>query len=120
MIGNVNELLFRDPDHFVAGELHKHGANWAEIAKLAPSLQREEVLSWIGNKVSIFPYCRHFKGTFKEERSRGSVTIPISPPTDCSRICQNNAIKSTEIRCNFSSGQGWPSNSTSYRFTVNS
>ena len=81
MIGNVNELLFRDPDHFVAGELHKHGANWAEIAKLAPSLQREEVLSWIGNKVSIFPYCRHFKGTFKGERYDSD-----QPPTDCSRI----------------------------------
>ena len=37
--GHVDELLFRDPDHFVAGELHKHAANWAEIAKLAPSLQ---------------------------------------------------------------------------------
>ena len=52
----------------MAGELHKHAANWAEIAKLAPSLQQEQVLSWIGNKVSIFPYFRHFKGTFKGER----------------------------------------------------
>ena len=25
------------------------------------------MLSWIGNKVSIFPYFRHFKGTFKGE-----------------------------------------------------
>ena len=68
MIGHVNELLFPDPDHFVAGELHKYGANWAEIAKLAPSFHRKEVLSWIGNKVSIFPYFRHFKGTFKGQR----------------------------------------------------
>ena len=68
VVGHVDELLFRDPDHFMAGELHKHAANWAEIAKLAPSLQQEEVLSWIGNKVSIFPYFRHFKGTFKGER----------------------------------------------------
>ena len=67
VIGHVDELLFRDPDHFVAGELHKHGTNWTEIAKLIP-LHREEVLSWIGNKVSIFPYFRHFKGTFKGER----------------------------------------------------
>ena len=50
----------------MAGELDKHAANWAEIAKLAP-LHREEVLSWIGNKVSMFPYFRHFKGTFKVE-----------------------------------------------------
>jgi len=63
----MDELLFRDPDNFVAGELHKHAANWAEIAKLAPSLHQEEVLSWIGNKVSIFPYFRHFKRTFKVE-----------------------------------------------------
>lgn len=25
-------------------------------------------MSWIGNKVSIFPYFRHFKGAFKGER----------------------------------------------------
>ena len=65
IIGHVEELLFRDPDNFVAGELHKHITQWAEIAKLAPSSHQEEVLSWIGNKVSIFPYFKHFKGTFK-------------------------------------------------------
>ena len=67
VIGHVDELLFRDPEHFVAGELDKHAANWAEIVKLAP-LHWEEVLSWIGNKVSIFPYFRHFKGTFNRKR----------------------------------------------------
>ena len=36
-IGHVDELLFRDPNHFVVGELHNHAANWAEIAKQAPS-----------------------------------------------------------------------------------
>ena len=45
----------------MAGELHKHAANWAEIAKLAPSLHQEEVLSWIGNKVSSFLYFIHLK-----------------------------------------------------------
>lgn len=30
---HVDELLFRDPVHFVVGELHKHAANWAENAK---------------------------------------------------------------------------------------
>ena len=67
IIGHVEELLFRDPDTFVAGELHKRITQWAEIAKLAPSSHQEEVLSWIGNKVSIFPYFKHFKGTFKGE-----------------------------------------------------
>lgn len=67
IIGHVEELLFRDPDTFMAGELHKRITQWAEIAKLAPSSHQEEVLSWIGNKVSIFPYFKHFKGTFKGE-----------------------------------------------------
>ena len=83
VIGHVDELLFQDPDHFVVGELYKLAANWAEVAKLAPSLHQEEVLSWIGNKVSIFPYFRNFKQSLT-----GSVTIPISYPTG---LFKNNA-----------------------------
>ena len=52
--GHVDELMFRDPDHFVVGELHNHAAYWAEIARLAPSLNQEAF--------------RHLKGTFKGER----------------------------------------------------
>ena len=81
IIGHVEELLFWDPDNFVARELHKHITQWAEIAKLAPSSHQEEVLSWIGNKVSIFPYFKHFR-----ERSRGNITIPIGHPTNCLKI----------------------------------
>ena len=34
---------------------------------MVPSSNQEEVLSWIDKKVSIFPYFKHFKGTFKGE-----------------------------------------------------
>ena len=34
------------------------------------------------------------------------------------RICQNNAIRSPEIQCNFSSGSGWSIKPTSYRLSL--
>ena len=84
VVGQVSELLFQDPDHFVAGELHKHAPTWAEIAKLVPSSNQEEVLSWTDKKVSsIFRYFKHFKGRFKGEHYD-----PDQPPH---RIFKNNA-----------------------------
>lgn len=65
IVGDVKWLKFRDPDAFIAGELHNHGSVWDEIAGETPSMKHKEVLNWIHNKVSIFPYFKHFKGTFK-------------------------------------------------------
>ena len=52
-LGDVGDLLFRDPEHFRAGELHVMGS---------PSLHQSEVLAWIEGKVSDFPYFQHFQG----------------------------------------------------------
>lgn len=67
MIGDVGWLRFRDPNSFVAGKLHDHMTFWRELAERHPFSKQEEVLDWIGNKVSIFRYLQHFKGTFKGE-----------------------------------------------------
>ena len=67
-IGDVRELFFRDPDHFRAGELHSHSSFWETIAERNPSTMKTEVLGWIRDKVSIFPYFQHFTGFFKGER----------------------------------------------------
>lgn len=53
--GDVDKLMFWNPDHFVARKLHRHAANWVEIAKLTPPLNHGEVLSWIENKVRSQP-----------------------------------------------------------------
>ena len=54
------QLLIRDPDSFIAGEIHpevwdrmsKDLANWAEI------------MGWINNMVSVHDYLQHFKGQY--------------------------------------------------------
>jgi len=66
-IGNVEHLVYRDPNNFRAGELHHHLEHWRYIAKMADG-KDNEVLRWIESKVSIEPYFHHFKGTFKGEQ----------------------------------------------------
>jgi hypothetical protein len=49
-------LLFRDPNSFYAGELHQHSEQWELIVGEQPTPRQEQVLKWIREKVSIFPY----------------------------------------------------------------
>ena len=66
-LGDVGDLLFRDPQHFRAGELHEHVDSWKEIVTGNPAFHQSEVLSWIESKVSVFPFFQHFSGVFKGE-----------------------------------------------------
>ena len=67
LIGDISELFFRDPNRFRAGELHNHFEHWQYIAQESPSRQRAQILGWIRDKVSIQPFFRHFKGSFRGE-----------------------------------------------------
>lgn len=67
-LGDVRELFFRDPNLFRVGELNSHLSFWERIAERKPSTTKTEVLGWIRNKVSIFPYFQHFTGSFKGKR----------------------------------------------------
>ena len=69
LIGDISELLFRDPNSFKAGELHNHFEYWQYIATHSPSPQQTEILGWMRDKVSVQPYFKHFKGCFKGEVS---------------------------------------------------
>ena len=51
-------LPFRDPNCFIAGNLHKHYEEWE---KLNPN---GEILSWLRDGVNIDNYFKHFKGNF--------------------------------------------------------
>jgi hypothetical protein len=81
-IGDIERLAFRDPNHFIAGELHRHIASWESIAEQAPSANQHEVLEWITHQVSIFPYFHHFKGIFKGEQFDSTLPLP--------RVFRNN------------------------------
>ena len=67
-LGDPRDLIFRDPNHFRAGELHAHSAQWCSLVGEHPTAQQIQVLRWIEGKVPIFPYFRHFKGSFKVAR----------------------------------------------------
>lgn len=67
-LADANTLLFRDPNNFVAGELHRHPEAWREIFQSAPHYpQALEVINWIVCKVDIHQYFVHFKGSYKGE-----------------------------------------------------
>ena len=67
LIGDISELLFRDPNRFRAGELHSHFEYWQYIAQESRSPQQAQILGWIRDKVSIQPFFRLFKGSFRGE-----------------------------------------------------
>ena len=63
---NGKDLIFRNPDYFVAGELHHHSDTWNRI--LEGYHKRDEVLGFIHSKVSVFDFMVPFKGDFKGKR----------------------------------------------------
>ncbi|KXJ06330.1 Protein LIGHT-DEPENDENT SHORT HYPOCOTYLS 5 [Exaiptasia diaphana] len=66
-IGDIDHLVFRDPKCFRAGELHQCARYWDEILDTSADQIQADVRTWIHDKVSIFPFMQHFKGTFKGE-----------------------------------------------------
>ena len=59
LIGDISELLFRDPNCFRAGELHNHFEYWQYIARDSSSPRQAQILGWIRDKVSIKPFFKH-------------------------------------------------------------
>ena len=53
VVGDISELIFRDPDCFTAGELHNDIEYCRCITRSRPSPQQTEILGCIGDKVSI-------------------------------------------------------------------
>jgi hypothetical protein len=64
-LGDPSTVIFRDPASFYAGEVHAHAHFWEKILGPSPTDQQADVLDWIRNKVSLFPYFQPFRGTFK-------------------------------------------------------
>ena len=58
-----NSLSFRNPDEFVAGELHRHVDKWEEI--LAQHPKQDEILSYIKSKVDVQDFFTHYRGDFQ-------------------------------------------------------
>ena len=58
-------LAFRDPDAFVAGNIHNLLPSWNRIAAVAPFDRAQEVLKWIKYKVDVHDFFAPFKGDYK-------------------------------------------------------
>jgi hypothetical protein len=46
-LGTINDLQFRDPNHFIAGELHHHCDAWEKLLDHSRNPQQLQVLRWI-------------------------------------------------------------------------
>ena len=49
----MSRLLFRDPDHFRAGELHRHAPQWNTLLYDMNGKRFSEVRDWITNGVDV-------------------------------------------------------------------
>lgn len=67
IVGDPNRLVLRDPTSFCAGELHNHASAWEHMVAETPdnSPIPHDILEVIRNKVSVFKYFRHYKGSFR-------------------------------------------------------
>lgn len=64
-----SQLHNRDSEHFVAGQLHDHSAQWQSILNVNDTNDKVQVENWIKNKVDVDKFFQHFKGNFNEAGS---------------------------------------------------
>ena len=60
---SASDVVFRDPDYFVAGELHNHLESWNFV--LEGYHKRDEIIKYLMDGVSIFDFMKPFNGEFK-------------------------------------------------------
>ncbi|KAK3728299.1 hypothetical protein QZH41_001229 [Actinostola sp. cb2023] len=59
----VKQLNFRDPEHFVAAEIHNHIAEWEKI--LVDQPKSKEILAYLNEGVCVGDFLVPFKGSFQ-------------------------------------------------------
>jgi hypothetical protein len=82
---DVSMLAFRNPEDFVAGNLHQHLSSWQLIAVSLPCELATQVLSWISNQVNVRHFFQHFRGQFGRELFDSDVPPPRVFPNN--RAC---------------------------------
>ncbi|KAK3737867.1 hypothetical protein QZH41_019748, partial [Actinostola sp. cb2023] len=75
-------LGFRDPDQFLAGEIHRHPEVWSEILK--GHQYKDMILDWLRNGVDVTDFSTRFKGVF-----RGTHYDTVFPPPTVLKNLQN-------------------------------
>ena len=59
---SLQSLPVRDPDSFVAGQLHQHAGAWDKVLDGHP--EGDMVRAWLGKGVDVSEFFRPFKGNF--------------------------------------------------------
>lgn len=60
---SAKDVLFRNPEGFVAGETHRHVGKWEKILDLNP--KQQETLHYIRHKVNVREFFVPFHGDFQ-------------------------------------------------------
>lgn len=79
----------RDPEHFVAGQLHDHSDQWQSILNVNNINDKVQVENWIKNKV----YLANFSNTLKETLRDMRMT-PVTRHFVNSAVCKKLLILS--------------------------
>ena len=105
LLADVSRLVFRDPDHFRAGELHHHPSQWNTLLDDLNDKRFSEVRDWINNGVDVTKFFRLFKGSYKGKN------YECSSPPPC--ILPNHPPGPVAFRCYFVVGRSWRMHPTS-------
>ncbi len=60
---SIEQLPFRDPDAFVAGQLHNHLHEWEKI--IGHTAAEQNIRAWLSDGVNIEAFFKPFRGNFK-------------------------------------------------------
>lgn len=77
-VPDMGWLSFRDPEHFVAAQLHKHYSDWDAI--LPASGEGDMVRAWIAKGVEVTDFLRPFNGKFKGTSYSAPDPLPCHQP----------------------------------------
>ena len=80
----MSRLVFRDPDSFRAGELHRHIEQWHTLLDGMNDERFSEVRDWITFGVDVTKFFRPFKGSFKGKNYDCSTPPPTIFPNQLS------------------------------------
>lgn len=64
-LADVSMLAFRDPEKFIAGNLHQHKHQWATLSTSLDNHNFAHVFDWINNYVDVKQFFMPFKGSYK-------------------------------------------------------
>ena len=80
LLTDMTRLVFRDPDHFRAGELHRHATQWNTLLDNLNDERFSEVRDWIANGVEVTKFFKPFKGSYKGRNYERSSPPPCILP----------------------------------------